>query len=214
MFGLRPNQISYTRVIHWRRNSTTGEYGNSCNRLGPLPTGLPCKLSATAHGSPAVLRRLRLQHVNRERFIGGVRPSAERQTGRSFLLSWHRFGCEHQGQSTRFLCGAAGWCGGPVRQDRSGNGPTRLSVRTDIPEWLKRRSPDDSVGFKGGGYYVGFVGMTQTGFGMEWKPEMSEVPRAGVSRQGPFWPMPLTLDQLRALIGQPDKIEKVIEINE
>jgi hypothetical protein len=26
--------------------------------------------------------------------------------------------------------------------------------------------------------------------------------------------MPLTLDQLRALIGQPDKIEKVIEINE
>ena len=89
-----------------------------------------------------------------------------------------------------------------------------LSVRTDIPEWLKRRSPADSVGFKGGGYYVGFVGMTQTGFGMEWKPEMSEVPQAGVSRQGPFWPMPLTVDQLRALIGQPDKIERVIEITD
>jgi hypothetical protein len=89
-----------------------------------------------------------------------------------------------------------------------------LAVRTDIPEWLKRRSPADSLGFKGGGYYVGFVGKTQAGFGMEWKPEMTEVPQAGVNREGPFWSMPLTMDQLRALIGQPDKIEKVIEISD
>ena len=107
-------------------------------------------------------------------------------------------------------------CGAVVRYDEIDLATAQqcLSVRTDVPEWLKRRAPADSLGFKGGGYYVGFVGKTQVGFGMFWKPEMGEVPKAGVSRQGPFWPMPLTMDQLRALVGEPDKTEKVIEITD
>ena len=100
--------------------------------------------------------------------------------------------------------------GGPtVRYDEISRAMAEqyLSVDTNVPAFVRERWPPDYVQFRGGGYIVGFVHEKQTGITAIWDPTQKVQPTLGVTHDGPFWSMPLTVEQFRALFGEPDKVE-------